>query len=142
MSLKLYNISVETELELVYVDTGIKAGFPRIAPDITSIIDLNKELVKHPANTFCGRVSGDSMQDANLEDGDIIVIDRSLNPRNGDMAVCVIDKEFTAKFIKIEKDGIWLIPANENYDAVKVTENDNIEVWGIITHCIKKVKRG
>lgn len=142
MSLQLYTVSVETKLELVYVDTGIKAGFPRIAPDITSVIDLNKEIVKHPASTFCGRVSGDSMQDANLEDGDIIVIDRSLSPRDGDMAVCIVDNEFTAKFIKIEKDGVWLIPANENYKAVKVTEENEVEVWGIITHCIKQIKRG
>lgn len=142
MSLELFKISVDTELELVYVDTGIKAGFPLIPPDITSVIDLNKEIIKHPASTFCGRVSGDSMLDANLSDGDIIVIDRSLDPRDGDMAVCIIDNEFTAKFIKIEKDGIWLIPANENYTPVKVTDSENIEVWGIITHCIKKIKRG
>ncbi len=81
------------------------------------------------------------MQDANIEDGDIIVVDRSLSPRDGDMVVCVIDKEFTAKFIKIEKDGVWLIPANENYKEVKVTEEEEVEVWGIIAHCIKQVTK-
>ena len=108
-TLEIYHAEVNTELSLPIADEGIKAGFPSPAQDFMDLaIDLNKELVRHPASTFYGRVRGDSMQDAGVYDGDILIIDKSLEPRNGDMAVCFIDGEFTIKYIKIEKDAVWL----------------------------------
>ena len=101
-NLKIHPSDQSLELSLPYADGGIKAGFPSPAQDyIESAIDLNKELIKHPASTFYGRVKGDSMIDANVHDGDILVIDKSLELQNGDMAVCFIDGEFTIKYIKL-----------------------------------------
>jgi DNA polymerase V len=101
-------------------------------------IDLNRELVRHPASTFYGRVRGDSMQDAGVCDGDILIIDKSLEPQNGDMAVCFVDGEFTIKHIRIEKGAVWLMPANDRYKPLKVTEENDFLIWGIVTYSIKK----
>ena len=138
-ALEIFRAEVNTELSLPIADEGIKAGFPSPAQDFMDLaIDLNKELVRHPASTFYGRVRGDSMQDAGVYDGDILIIDKSLEPRNGDMAVCFVDGEFTIKYIKIEEKMIWLVPANEKYEAIKVTEENDFLIWGIVTYSIKK----
>lgn len=138
-NLEIYKADTDTQLVLPIADGGIKAGFPSPAQDFMDLsIDLNKELVKHPSSTFYGRVSGDSMVDAGIYDGDILIIDKSLEPKDGDMAVCFIDGEFTIKYIKIEETVIWLVPANENYKPMKVTEDNDFLIWGIVTYSIKK----
>ena len=141
-NLKIHPSVQSLKLSLPYADGGIKAGFPSPAQDyMEGAIDLNKELIKHPASTFYGRVKGDSMIDANVHDGDILVIDKSLELQNGDMAVCFIDGEFTIKYIKLEKDVIWLEPANENYEPIKVTIENDFLIWGIVTYCIQNKRR-
>lgn len=130
--------------------SDIHAGFPSPATDyMTQAIDLNKELVRHPAATFYGRVVGDSMIDAGVNEGDILVIDKSLEPRDGDMAVCFIDGEFTLKHIRFEnetaKDGsrfsqIRLVPANDRYPVIEVSEGSDFIMWGVVTYVIKKVR--
>lgn len=83
---------------------GIHAGFPSPAQDyMTGVIDLNKELVKHPESTFYGRVVGDSMIDAGICEGDVLVIDKSLEPSEGDMCVCFVDGEFALKFVSFHE---------------------------------------
>ena len=120
---------------------GIHAGFPSPATDyMTQAIDLNKELVKHPAATFYGRVVGDSMIDAGVEEGDILVIDRSLEPQSGDMAVCFLDGEFTLKYLQIDRSGLTLVPANPEYPEIKVGEGMEFKMWGVVTYVIKKVR--
>ena len=120
---------------------GIHAGFPSPATDyMTQAIDLNRELVRHPAATFYGRVVGDSMIDAGVEEGDILVIDRSLDPRDGDMAVCFIDGEFTLKYLKFREDGMVLVPANDRYPSIEVTGDTDFKMWGVVTYVIKKVR--
>lgn len=120
---------------------GIHAGFPSPATDyMTQAIDLNRELVRHPAATFYGRVVGDSMIDAGVEEGDILVIDRSLDPRDGDMAVCFVDGEFTLKYLKFKEDGIILVPANDRYPSIEVDGNTDFQMWGVVTYVIKKVR--
>lgn len=141
-NLSVHPADLQSEVALPYADGGIQAGFPNIAQDyLEQTIDLNKELIRHPASTFYGRVKGDSMIDANVHDGDILVIDKSLDPQDGDMAVCYIDGEFTIKYIKIEKDIIWLVPANDNFKPIKVTIENDFLIWGIVTYCIKNVRR-
>lgn len=138
-SIEIFRAEIDTELALPMADGGIKAGFPSPAQDFMDLaIDLNKELVRHPASTFYGRVKGDSMIDAGISEGDILVIDKSLDPKDGDMAVCYIDGEFTIKYIKIEKKVIWLVPANKEYQPIKVTEENDFLIWGIVTYSIKK----
>lgn len=122
-----------------YADRRIHAGFPSPAQDyMTECIDLNAEIIRHPAATFYGRVNGDSMIGEGIEDGDIIVIDRAIEPGNGDLAVCCVEGEFTLKRIKIEPDRVWLIPANEMFDPVMITPDSRFEIWGVITYVIKR----
>ena len=131
-----------TELSLPYAEEGIQAGFPSPARDyISESIDLNRELISHPAATFYGRVSGDSMVEEGIEEGDIVVIDRSLEPCEGDLAVCCIDGEFTLKRLHFEKDCTWLIPSNELFDPIVVTPDDRFSVWGVVTYTIKQNRR-
>lgn len=133
-----YTADVATDLSLPLAE-GIKAGFPSPAQDYIDLaFDLNKELVKNPSSTFYGRVRGDSMVDEGINDGDILVIDKSLPPADGRKAVCYIDGEFTLKTIRVKKDGIYLMPANPAYKPIKVTEENDFVVWGIVTYVIHK----
>lgn len=121
--------------------SGIHAGFPSPATDyMTQAIDLNRELVKHPAATFYGRVVGDSMIDAGVEEGDILVIDKSLEAREGDMAVCFVDGEFTLKHLHFHDGGLTLRPANSNYPEIEVCEGVEFVMWGVVTYVIKRVR--
>ncbi len=119
-------------------DPLLRAGFPSPADDFLEVsIDLNKELIKHPAATFFGRVNGDSMKDIGIDDGDLLIIDKSLEIQDGKIAVCFIDGEFTLKKVKIEKDILWLMPANKAYQPIKVTKDSDFAVWGVVIHVIK-----
>lgn len=142
ISLEIFTADLSSHLPLPYADGGIQAGFPSPADNyITESIDLNKELVRHPAATFYGRVSGDSMIEEGIEPGDILVIDRSIEPDSGDLAVCCIDGEFTLKRIRLEKNRVWLIPSNEMFDPILVTPENEFSVWGVVTHTIKAYRR-
>jgi DNA polymerase V len=137
-TLDFYIPDYSTELELPFVDTGISAGFPSPADDFIELtIDLNKFLVKHKDTTFFARVKGHSMKNAGIYDGDLLVIDKSLEPQNDKIAICQIDGEFTVKRIKIEKDIVWLIAENEDYKPIKVTPENELMIWGIVIHSIK-----
>ena len=128
----------ESENKFVYAKSGISAGFPSPAEDfLEKNIDLNEILIKNPNSTFFARVKGNSMKDIDINDGDIIIIDKSLEPKDGKIAVCYIDGDFTLKRIKIEKDHCWLLPANSDYKPIKVTEENDFRIWGIVTNVIK-----
>lgn len=116
----------------------ISAGFPSPASDfVDASIDLNKHLIQHPSSTFFGKVRGDSMKDVGISDGDLLVIDKSLEPEDGKIAVCFIDGEFTVKRVRLEKDGCYLIPENASYKPIHVTADNEFLIWGIVTHVIK-----
>lgn len=139
------NIGVQSESLPGMAQSGIHAGFPSPATDyMTQAIDLNKELVRHPAATFYGRVVGDSMIDAGVEEGDILVIDKSLEPQDGDMAVCFLDGEFTLKYLRFipEENNrrLMLVPANERYPSIEVNEGIDFKMWGVVTYVIKKIR--
>ena len=139
-TLEIYSSETFIELELPLVDQGISAGFPSPADDFLDLsIDLNKEFIKNPEATFYGRVKGNSMIGAGLNNGDLLIIDKSLEPQNGKIAVCYIDGEFTVKRIKITKDFIFLMAENEDYPPIKVTEENNLIIWGIVTTVVKSV---
>jgi DNA polymerase V len=138
--IEIISADTSTELSLPLVETGISAGFPSPALDFAnSTIDLNKYLIKNPSSTFYGRVRGNSLRDAGIDDNDILIIDRSLEPQDGKIAVCFIDGEFTAKRIKIKKNEIWLMPENKDYQPIRVTPENEFIIWGIVTYVIKKV---
>ncbi len=137
-TLEFYRPNYNTALDLPFVDGGISAGFPSPADDFLDInIDLNKHLIKNPSTTFYGRVRGNSMIDAGIHDGDLLVIDKSLEPQSDKIAVCFIDGEFTVKRIQIEKDTVWLIAENKDYQPIKVTKENELLIWGIVTNVIK-----
>jgi len=139
------------EFDVPMATEGIHAGFPSPAQDyMNKSIDLNRELVTHPAATFYGRVVGDSMIDAGVSEGDILVIDKSLEPREGEMAVCFLDGEFALKYVSrhapegyssSSPDSIWLLPANPRYRPIEVNSWADFTVWGIVTYIIKKIHR-
>lgn len=119
--------------------TPIWAGFPSPADDYTELkLDLNKFLIKHPSATFYVKVKGDSMKGAGINDGDILVVDRAIEPKNNDIAVCVINSEFTVKRLKKTKDALFLAPENNEYKPIKVTEFNDFQVWGIVAYIIHK----
>ena len=123
---------------------AIKAGFPSPAEDyMRDSLDFNRDLIEHPEATFYGRVEGDSMMEANICDGDIAVIDRSIQAKNGDVIVAFVNNEFTIKYLDLthRKEGyIELRPANRNYKPIRVDADDNFEVWGVVVWTIKKWK--
>ena len=123
------------------VEQGISAGFPSPADDFKEFrISLDKELVKNKEATFYARVSGDSMIGAGLDDGDLLVIDRSLSPENGKIVICLIDGEFTVKRIKKEKGTFYLMPENKKYKSIEINEDNELIIWGVVQYVIKKIK--
>ena len=120
----------------------VKAGFPSPAEDIREKLDLMKLLVRHKASTFFFRVSGVSMVDAAMDEGDIIIVDRAVEPYNDCKAVCFIDGEYTVKRIEILDGRVRLMPANElntKYKPIEVTEENSFMVWGVVIYVIKKM---
>lgn len=121
----------------------IRAGFPSPAQDyITEAIDLNRLVVHDPDTTFFARVDGDSMRDAGIADGDLVVIDKSLEAREGDIVAAFIDGEFTLKRFHVDEQGhcAWLMPANPAYRPLRVTADSDFVVWGVMTHSIRRYR--
>jgi DNA polymerase V len=136
--LDIHPVAVDTLLELPVADGGIRAGFPSPAQDFLDLsIDLNKELIRNPTATFFGRVKGESMRDAGINDGDLVVVDKSLPPSDNKIAVCFLDGEFTMKRIKTGKGCCWLLPANDDFKPIKVTPDNDFLIWGVVIHVIK-----
>ncbi|WP_300564601.1 translesion error-prone DNA polymerase V autoproteolytic subunit [Flavobacterium sp.] len=130
----------ESEVKIPFVTEGVSAGFPSPAGDfLETNIDLNKELSENPLATFYIKVKGNSMIDAGINDKDVLVVDRSLEPQNNKIAICCIDGEFTVKRIQVEKDCLYLMPENKDYSPIKVTEENQLIIWGIVTYVIKAV---
>jgi DNA polymerase V len=137
-TLEFYTPDLSTSLELPFMDVGISAGFPSPADDFIELsIDLNKTLIKNKDTTFFAKVKGHSMKNAGINDGDLLVIDKSLEPQNNRIAICQIDGEFTVKRVKIEDNVVWLIAENEDYKPIRVTEENEFMIWGIVISSIK-----
>ncbi len=130
----------ESETQIPMILEGVSAGFPSPAADfMENRIDLNKELCENPLATFYIRVNGNSMIDAGINDKDVLVVDRSIEPKDNAIAVCFLDGEFTVKRIQLDKDCLYLMPENKNYNPIKVTEENSLIIWGIVTYVIKKL---
>lgn len=142
---KVSNITSADEqgIELEFVEQ-LRAGFPSPAADYTGErIDIVREMTPHPDTTFYARVVGDSMRDAGILDGDIAVIDRSLEPHNGSFVVAYIDNEFTLKEYQLNRSGEFamLIPHNPDFQPIRVDAGDNFRVWGVVTHIVHKFRK-
>lgn len=142
--LEIYSGSFDSVLELPYADEGIRAGFPSPAQDyMDKSLDFNRELIQHPSATFYAKVIGSSMINAGISEGDTIVIDRALEPRQNDIVVAFINGEFTLKYLDItQKDCgvIWLRPGNDDYPSFRITPDDELTVWGVVSKVIKNLR--
>lgn len=138
--LSFFKPNSQTRKLLHLANEGVSAGFPSPADDFKELrISIDQEVVRNEEATFYARVSGESMQGAGLDDGDLLVIDRSKEPENNAIAVCFIDGEFTVKRLKVEKDCVYLMPENSRYQPIKVTEDNQLQIWGVVTYVVKKV---
>ncbi|MBD0831070.1 LexA family protein [Aestuariibaculum sediminum] len=139
-SLTFFTPESSDSLGALFFDTGISCGIPSPAEDFSQQrLSLDKELVKNSETTFFARVSGQSMIGAGLEDNDLLVIDRGLEPQNNRIAVCFLDGEFTVKRLRVDNGEVWLKPENPNYPIIKITQDNKFLIWGIVTNVIKKV---
>jgi len=140
MKLEINRITTDSEQGVTIVQGDVQAGFPSPAQgEYGDVIDLNAELINHPETTFCARVIGTSMKDAGINEGDLIIIDRSLQAESGSIAVCFLDGDFTVKRVIIKSDGVYLAPANDRFPEIKVMQSQDFRIWGVVTHIIKKI---
>lgn len=126
----------------VEIASDLHAGFPVPASDEPMArIDLSKEIINHPESTFYARIAGDSMREIGIFDGDIVVVDRSRSPHDGSIIVAYLDGEFTIKEYRRDSAGqcAWLIPHNKDYEPIKVTQENDFVIWGVVTHNVHKL---
>lgn len=138
-TLEFFTPNPYKELQIPLASYSVSAGFPSPASDyLDSSLDLNELVIRHPSATFYVKVKGQSMTDAGIEDGDLLVVDRSIDPTNNTIVVAYVDGEFTVK--KISKIGgkLYLMPKNPNYKPIEITESMNFYAWGVVTYVIHK----
>lgn len=136
---KIYNTSDSSELKIPLFTETISAGFPSPADDyIEKKLDLNEHLIKNPSSTFLLKVKGDSMTDAGINDGDILVVDRSIEPSDGKIVIGVVDSEFTVKRILKKGKKLFLQAENKDYKPIEITEDMDFKIWGIVSYAIHK----
>ncbi len=130
----------EKVLDIPFYQSNVPAGFPSPADDFMDLdLNLQEYLVQHPSATFCVRVTGDSMRNAGIFSGDVMVVDRALEPKNNTIVLAVLDGEFTVKRIQKKGKDLFLSPENKDFKAIQITEEMNFQVWGVVTHIIHKV---
>ena len=137
--LSFYSMEEKT-LDIPFYQSNVSAGFPSPAEDFMELdLNLQEYLVQHPSATFCVKVTGDSMQNAGIFSGDVMVVDRALEPQNKTIVLAVLDGEFTVKRIHKKGDLLFLNPENDNFKPIEITQEMNFKVWGEVTHIIHKV---
>lgn len=140
LQLRLLAADTTSERPIPMAASRVSAGFPSPADDfIEPSLDLNRTLVRNAASTFFARVSGESMRDAGIHDGDLLVVDKSIEPRDGCIAVCFLDGEFTLKRVKTDGRRVVLLPANDRYRPIEIRPDDTFSVWGVVTYSIRKL---
>lgn len=141
VNLDFYSADTQSACALPYAASDISAGFPSPADDHLEIsLDLNQALIRHPAATFYARVKGSSMIDAGIEEGDLLVVDKALEPKDGDIAVCFLDGEFTVKRISLREDEVCLVAANSDFPEIRVSGESDLVIWGVVTYVIHRAR--
>jgi len=130
----------DTGRKVLVGDSAISAGFPSPADDFHETLDIVSHIVKHPTATFFMRVAGDSMVGAGIFDGDLVIVDRSLEVESGDIVVAVLDGEFTIKRFRRSGTTIELVPENQKYRKIRLNEGMELEIWGVVTGTYKSFK--
>ena len=125
---------------LPFYSCSVSAGFPSPADDhLDGELNLNEFLIHHPAATFFVRASGSSMLGAGIHDGDVLIVDRSLEPRDGKIIIAAVNGELTVKRLREQGDKISLEPENKNYPSIELMEGDEMQVWGVVTNVVHPV---
>tara|TARA_B100000579_G_scaffold198579_1_gene162398 strand:+ start:649 stop:1095 length:447 start_codon:yes stop_codon:yes gene_type:complete len=136
---EIYSSGLKKELSIPYFEDGISAGFPSPADDfLHGKLDLNEYLINNPSATYYVRVLGDSMANAGIASGSLLIVDKSIEASNGKIVVAFLDKEFTVKRIKKIKNKIYLKAENAGYEDIEITSEMNFEIFGVVTHSITK----
>lgn len=131
----------QTYRSIPLVASLLHAGFPSPADDYRdTVLDLNSLVIQHPEATFYVRVTGDSMHDAGIRAGDILVVDRAISPADRAIIVALLNGEFTVKRLSLQNDQIALLPANPRYRPLLITEEMEFQVWGVVTYCIHQLR--
>lgn len=139
-NITIFKPDTTTNIKLQLFSSTISAGFPSSAEDyVENELDLNKMMIDHPAATFFVKVKGDSMLNASINDGDILVVDRALNIKKNSIVIALLDGEFVVKRLQKDKKGIYLIPENPKYKPLKITNDMDFKIWGIVTYVIKNL---
>lgn len=139
-SLKIYVPDGRTSSDIPLAESAVHAGFPSPADDfIEGSLDLNSLVIKHPEATFFARVEGDSMQDEGITEGDILVVDKAVEPFDGCLAVAYVEGEFTLKRVRMEPDRILLVPANPKYPVIEIAAGQDFAVWGVVRWVLKQI---
>ncbi len=119
----------------------IHAGFPSPADDyVDTVLDLNELVIRHPAATFFVRVKGESMENAAIYENDVLVVDRSIEAFDGAIVVAILDGEFTVKRLRKTHDALYLLPENPRYKPIKITDESDFQVWGVVTYIIHRAR--
>ncbi len=140
--LTIFKPDTTTNVKLQLFTSTISAGFPSPAEDyVENELDLNKMMIDHPAATFFVKVKGDSMMNASISDGDILVVDRALNIQKDSIVIAFLDGEFVVKRLSKDKKGVFLIPENPKYKPIKITSEMDFKIWGIVTYVIKNLSK-
>jgi DNA polymerase V len=130
----------DTPLEAPFISDLLSCGFPNPASDfMQEVIDLNDILIKNKNATYFAKVEGDSMIDVGIEDGDLIIIDRLLPIKNGTIAVCYIDGQFTIKRVKREGKRLFLTPENPSFEPIEINEFNDFRLFGALSFTIKDI---
>jgi DNA polymerase V len=129
------------QVQLPLYSNSVSAGFPSPAEDyIECKLDLNEHLIQHPAATFFVRASGESMKDAGIQCGDMLIVDRSLEATHGKIVIAAINGELTVKRLSHKEGRVQLIPANKEYQPIDITEEQDLVIWGVVTHVIHEAQ--
>lgn len=121
-----------------FIEATTQCGFPSPAEDHTQKrIDLNDVLIHQPDATFYMRVRGESMRDAGISDGDHVIVDRSLEPRHGDIVMAVVDNEFTIKTLYKRRGTVRLVAANPTFPDIVLRDGQELIIWGVVTWTLK-----
>jgi len=127
---------------LTLYTSSVEAGFPSPADDyVESLLDLNEHLIRHPAATFFVRASGQSMVNAGIHDGDLMIVDRAISPRDGDVVVAALYGDLTVKRIRKRGGRLLLEPDNGEYPAIEVPADADFHVWGVVTYTVHRAVR-
>ena len=138
-TLEFFAVDEQSLSSIPLFSDSVQAGFPSPAEDHMDMdLNLNDYLVHNPSATVCVKAIGESMKDAGIKSGDIMIVDKSLEPKNRSIVLAVIDGEFTVKRVNLNDNELYLIPENSNFSPIKITQEMDFQVWGVVTYVIHK----